>query len=236
MALNKIWKWDAEQIAKEIVIPTKLKVVKNKLKYKQTPFKINFGDDKTFVVNNHVDNISVVFEESTNKKYLLKTSSLDYTPNLKIPKIFYEKPYVVNAIINDERFVIMEIGKSPPEVTDVKKFLLRIIDLLEGMHNEGVVHGDVKLRNIISLEGEYYFIDLDSCIDYTVWGGKNVKPYGTRNCSGPDALNGIVTYREDFFAFISLVSKYDQKKVKPLFENWSKTPTWEAFRKIIKTD
>jgi serine/threonine protein kinase len=117
------------------------------------------------------------------------------------------KTYLSKKVLG-KFFLLMEYSESPNLESRVKKsrlnesmacgIILDILDSLEFLQNNNIIHGDVKAENILQKDDKYYLIDYD-----VVKIGSPVKTMHIQNdddfCA-PEIYRGIQTYSSDTYS------------------------------------
>lgn len=115
---------------------------------------------------------------------------------------------------------------------------IQIVEQLSQLHSLGIIHGDVKLENIVQVSDKYYLIDFDTC--YQIVDSVNdpqsfVKErlkdqhFGTLGIANSDALLGMASFRMDLFALICTMQdgEYDEDKIKQLIVYYYELRPWD---------
>lgn len=142
--------------------------------------KIHQGvDSEVWVVN---DNGVKYIEKIIYRTNLILNKIKDIKTN-KIPRIIYmiedkgnNKTYIIEEFIEGNtlsEYINKEISED-----EVKKIMLSLCDVLDAIHNEEIVHQDIKPANIMyTSKKEVKLIDFDAAVDF----GPNINTEHNKN-------------------------------------------------------
>lgn len=107
------------------------------------------------------------------KYYIL----MEYSPDVNLDKV-----------VKKERFTDKE----------AKVFLESMVEILKFLHNNKIIHGDIKAENILNKDGKYFLIDYD--VVKTSPKVKTLHIQGDDDFSAPEVYKGYQTFASDIYS------------------------------------
>lgn len=149
---------------------------------------------KFILKNNISDSLLQIYNfiKKTNHNNLVKIKNIDEDDNFLILVIDYIDGYHMNLFL-----IKNEISKK-----NRNKIIFKIIETISFLHENNIIHGDIKPENImITKKYVPIIIDFDLsryCFDY----GKCKKPFGTKVYIAPEIYNDNIFYlKSDIWSF-----------------------------------
>jgi serine/threonine protein kinase len=125
---------------------------------------------------------------------------------LNTSKLFLQT-YLSKKVLGN-LFLLMEYSKDLSLEKLVKKetfsdsltceFLFKILDSLEFLHKNGIIHGDIKAENILKKEDRFYLIDFN--VVKTESPSKTIHIQSDNDFTAPEIYRGIQTYLSDIYS------------------------------------
>ena len=159
----------------------------------------------------------VVDKDDDSKEYALKLMhrfldfqrikrQLQVLKRLNTSSLFF-KTYLSKQVLN-KFFLLTEYTKEPnlhkqvlkKELDEKRatKIILELLDVLEFLHQNKIIHGDIKAKNILQKNNRYFLVDYD--LAKTDIGIKTLHINKDDNFTAPEIYRGVQTTASDIYA------------------------------------
>ena len=136
------------------------------------------------------------------EKIYTKINNLTFTEN--IIEIFEYEEYCFIARGYEKAKTLKKFISQNPSINDRIELLQKLILPLFEIHQNDIVHTDLKPEQFLILEDKIILIDFDHCIDE----GLNIyAPAKTNYWYSPEHLKNVISFHSDVFSFGLIVYK-----------------------------
>lgn len=175
----------------------------------------------------------IILGESEGKQYIKKTGEVSHEAVQKIAQI--NSPYIAKICELGENYIITEYAEGFPlserkiPVKKVFEVALELCDALSVLHEQNIIHRDVKPSNIILCnDGHIKLIDFDAARIKKTTTDKDTRFVGTDGFAPPEQYGFMQTdERSDIYSFGVTIKLL-------LAENYARSPYKRVIERCIR--
>lgn len=185
-----------------------LKFMKNKDQYQR---ELTIRIESGVALTNCIVPVIAQYDETKVDIKSLWTFIKDYLPGSERPDEYCH----VLVMPYGDRNLDMIFRSERPDRLQVWNYAKQIALLLRKLHNYGLVHGDLKMSNIIRIKGRLMLIDLDASAKV----GEEIGAKFSSGVVAPEMIYAVsgITETEEIANYYKYEDKENQQKRKPRF-------------------